>query len=246
MSTLIIECSDMAPSSRLGSSLQDHGHRLDVRRMHRGDHLDTDPGRFDAVLCFGGPQSANDDSLPWIENVIECLSRAHASGVPVLGICLGSQLLARALGGSVGPMPDGPRVGWAETELTPIGREDPLQRGLPWRMMNFHWNRECVIDLPDEAQVQATGPSSEIQCWSLGTRTYGIQNHPEINRGQVDDWAADDMELLDQLGLTARELEEETDERFDEFTRLTDRLHESICLLLMPLDRRTQVVAQLP
>jgi len=246
MSTLIIECSDMAPSSRLGSSLQDHGHRLDVRRVHRGDHVSAETSSFDAVLCFGGPQSANDDTLPWLEDVMNCLRTAHESSIPVLGICLGSQVLGRALGGQVGAMPDGPRIGWAETVLTPTGREDPLQRGLPWRMANFHWNRECVVELPEDAHIHARGPSADIQCWSLGTRTYGIQNHPEIAREQVGQWAADDTDLLSQLGISAGELEEESDARFGEFTRLTDRLYESISLLLMPIDRRSQVVAGLP
>jgi len=113
-------------------------------------------------------------------------------------------------------------------------------------MVNFHWNRECVLEVPEDAQIHAMGPSSDIQCWCLGTRTYGIQNHPEIAREQVGAWAADDQELLAQLGVSAVELEEESDERFARFTRLTDRLYESISLLLMPIDRRSQVAAGLP
>ena len=246
MSTLVIECSDMAPSSRLGTALQDHGHRLDVRRVHRGDNVRTDSIDCDAVLCFGGPQSANDDSLPWLAGVMDCLRASHESGIPVLGICLGSQVLGRAMGGRVDAMPSGPRIGWAETMLTVTGREDPLHRGLPWRMSNFHWNRDCLVELPPGAQVHSTGPSEDIQCWSLGLRTYGIQNHPEIAREQVGAWAADDAELLGERGISPDVLEEESDARFAEFTRLTDRLFESIALLLMPIDRRSQIGAGLP
>ena len=138
MATLIIECTDLAASRRLGTTLADHGHRLDVRRLHRGDALPPDLMGIDAIACLGGPQSSNDDTIPWMADLLDLLRTAHAVGVPVLGICLGSQVLARALGGRVDAMPNGPRHGWSNVELTPTGREDPMHKGLPWSMACFH------------------------------------------------------------------------------------------------------------
>ena len=246
MATLIIECSDLAASRRLGTTLADHGHRLDVRRLHHGDALPPDLAGVDAVACLGGPQSANDDTLEWMPAVLDLLRAAHASGVPVLGICLGCQLLARALGGRVDSMPNGSRHGWSPVELSPAGREDPVHKGLPWSMTSFHWNNDCVVELPPDAATLAHGVDGEIQVWMSGIRSYGVQHHPEIDREQVDLWAADDADLLRERGVELDTLQADTDRHFDEFHRLTNRFFEAVAMLLMPLDRRNDVVAHQP
>ncbi len=246
MATLIIECSDLAGSRRLGTTLADHGHRLDVRRVHHGDAVPVDLADIDAIACLGGPQSANDDSLDWLPPVLALLRAAHESGVPVLGICLGCQLLARALGGRVDAMPNGPRHGWSAVDLSPVGREDPMHKGLPWSMMSFHWNNDCVVDLPADAAALAHGADGEIQAWMCGVRTYGLQHHPEIDREQIEQWAADDAELLAQRGVDLEAIRADTELHFDEFLRLTNRYFETVAMLLMPLDRRSTAVAHLP
>lgn len=246
MPTLVIECSDLASSRRLGTTLLDHGHRLDVRRLHRGDRLPADCSGLDAVLCLGGPQSANDDSISWMADLLDLLRHAHESGVPVLGICLGCQVLARALGGRVGPMPNGPRNGWSNVELTSDGREDPLHKGLPWSMTSFHWNTDCVVDLPKEARTLACGLDGEVQAWTLGVRTYGLQHHPEIDREQIGQWAEDDADLLRERGVDVPGLQAASDEQFSTFERLSNRFFESVAMLLMPLDRRQHLVGHAP
>ena len=246
MPTLVIECSDQAASRRLGTTLLDHGHRLDVRRLHRGDALPSDLQGIDAILCLGGPQSANDDTLTWMPDLFTLIQRAHAAGVPMLGICLGCQFLARALGGTVGPMPNGPRNGWGNVALTPSGREDPLHKGLPWSMMSFHWNNDCVVELPPDASRLAVGDDGDVQAWMLGTCTYGLQHHPEIDREQIGAWAADDAALLIARGVDVAKLQSTSDVEFDDFHRLTNRFFESVAMLLMPLDRRRNIVAHLP
>lgn len=239
MATLVLECSDLAGSSRLGMALQEHGHRLDVRLLHRGDEVPVDLEGIDAILSFGGPQSTNDDSLPWLQPQMNLLRAAQEAGVPVLGICLGSQILARALGGRVDRNEAGVRVGWHEIDLTPEGREDPLHRGLPWSMTQFHWNQDIVTELPPGARLLAKGPSGDVQTWAVGVSAYAVQHHPEIAREQVAQWIGDDdAGFMDRAGCTATELEAMTSRCFGDFERLTDRFFESIAMLLMPLDRR--------
>ncbi|HBZ97309.1 MAG TPA: methyltransferase type 11, partial [Phycisphaerales bacterium] len=164
----------------MGVTLQNHGHRLDTRRLHRGDVVPSDLIDVDAVLCFGGPQSANDDGLPWMASLLEFIRAAQDAEIPMFGVCLGSQLFARALGGTVESMDEGPRLGWAGVDLSPDGREDPLHKGLPWNWMQFHWNRDTVKELPDGARVLSRGDRGDVQGWRLGVRTYGVQYHPEI------------------------------------------------------------------
>ena len=106
MPTLIIEHSDLTGADRLGEVLRDRGHRLNIVRLHRGDALPNDLDEVDAVITCGGPQDPCDDSVEWMSGQLDLLRRADALQMPVVGICLGSQLLARALGGSVAKIPD--------------------------------------------------------------------------------------------------------------------------------------------
>lgn len=201
---------------------------------------------MDAVLCFGGPQSANDDELPWMASLLDFIRDAHAAGLPMFGVCLGSQVFARALGGTVTTMEQGPRLGWAGIDLTPDGREDPLHKGQPWQWMQFHWNRDTVSELPDGARVLARGDRDDIQTWRLGVRTYGVQHHPEIESRQVADWAEDDADLLRTTGTDVAQLHADTERYYQSFERLTDRYFETIAMLLMPLDRRLPHAATMP
>ena len=164
----------------------------------------------------------------------------------MFGVCLGSQLLARALGGTVTEMEQGPRLGWAGVDLSPDGREDPLHKGLPWNWMQFHWNRDTVGELPAGARVLSRGDRGDVQGWRLGVRTYGVQYHPEVDAGQIEAWTADDAELIRELGFDVAALEVDTDRQFAQFERLTDRYFETIAMLLMPLDRRQQYAAHMP
>tara|TARA_Y100000589_G_scaffold253980_1_gene242770 strand:+ start:15755 stop:16495 length:741 start_codon:yes stop_codon:yes gene_type:complete len=246
MPTIVFECSDLAGARRMGVTLQNHGHRIDTRRLHRGDAVPSDLVDVDAVLCFGGPQSANDDGLPWMAPLLDFIRAAHDAEIPMFGVCLGSQLLARALGGTVTEMEQGPRLGWAVVDLSPDGREDPLHKGLPWKWMQFHWNRDTVGELPAGARVLSRGDRGDVQGWRLGVRTYGVQYHPEVDAGQIEAWTADDAELIRELGLDVAALEVDTDRQFAHFERLTDRYFETIAMLLMPLDRRQQYAAHMP
>ena len=246
MPTIVIECSDLAGARRMGATLVNHGHRLDTRRLHRGDTVPADLVDVDAVLCFGGPQSANDDALPWMEPLLDFIRNTHAAGIPMFGVCLGAQLFARALGGTVAAMEQGPRLGWAGIDLSPEGREDPLHKGLPWNWMQFHWNRDAVQDLPPGARVLSRGDRGDVQGWRLGVRTYGVQYHPEIDAGQIEAWKTDDADLIREAGLDAAVIEVDTERHFAQFERLTDRYFDTIAMLLMPLDRRQQHAAHMP
>ena len=150
------------------------------------------------------------------------------------------------LGGRVDAMPNGSRHGWSAVELSPVGREDPMHKGLPWSMMSFHWNNDCVVDLPPDAAALAHGADGEIQAWMCGVRSYGLQHHPEIDREQVEQWAADDADVLAERGVDIEMLRTDTERHFDEFLRLTNRYFEMVAMLLMPLDRRSTAAAHLP
>ncbi|HEX2086997.1 MAG TPA: type 1 glutamine amidotransferase [Solirubrobacteraceae bacterium] len=179
------------------------GLELDERDVAGGDRLPA-LGEVDAILSFGGAQSAvgPDDSL---RAELDLLRDAARAGVPVLGICLGGQLLARALGAQVRRA--GRRtVAWHE--LTPLVADPVLDA--PVRAL--HWN-EDVFDLPPGA-VEVLGPRLEgVEAFRYGDRAWGLQFHPEVGGDTLDGWYEEYGAWLAEAGVT------------EEAARAQDRVH---------------------
>jgi GMP synthase (glutamine-hydrolysing) len=249
MATLILEHSDVTGSDRFGEILRDHAHRLNVIQAHRGEAIPTGLEGVDAVVCCGGPQSPLDDELDWLGPEMNLLRLAHEAELPVVGLCLGCQLLARALGGEVRQFDssDGATIeaGWHEVKLTPVGREDPIFAGIAWNSMQLHWHRFHVVRPPEGARVLASSALTPVQAWALGLRTYGIQYHPESFPHTIESWADDDPAALEEAGLTRSQLRADTEKHYPHFARLAQRLFESMMLLMMPVDRRYGLVKDL-
>jgi len=268
MATLIIEHSDSAGSGRFGEVLRDHGHRLEIVRVRRGDAIPADLAGIDAIVACGGPQSPTDDTHSWLAPEMDLLRMAHETSLPVLGLCLGCQVLARALGGDVGPLEpqdlqhhrddaarptpaateppeSGVECGWHEVTLTAVGREDPIFAGISWKSMQMHWHRYHVTTPPPGARLLARSAATPVQAWSLGLRTYGIQYHPEAYVQTIERWTDEEPETLEQVGLTREVLCRDTDRYYPVFARLARRLFESMALLLMPLDRRYGIAKEI-
>jgi GMP synthase-like glutamine amidotransferase len=110
-------------------------------------------------------------------------------GVPFLGVCLGAQLLASALGARVYPNPAGAEVGLLPVERTDAGRADPVVGALAEPLATLQWHGD-TFDLPDGAELLATSPVARNQAFRVGPRAYGIQFHVEVTAEQVDQWAA--------------------------------------------------------
>ena len=144
---------------------------------------------FDLLVVMGGPMDVwQEDIYPWlapekaaIRHWVKDLER------PFLGICLGHQLLAASLGGTVGLMTQ-PEIGFAEVELTRAGRQDPLFAGFTQRTETFQWHGAEVSKLPDGAEVLAANSSCSIQAFRWGRHAYGLQYHVEITTSTVADW----------------------------------------------------------
>jgi GMP synthase-like glutamine amidotransferase len=166
------------------------------------------------------------------------MREAHERGLPIVGICLGSQMLARSLGGKVEKNPAGIELGFTEVKLTPVGREDVLHAGLAWSSMMMQHHRDHVSQLPVGARLLASSAKCKVQAWALGLRAYGFQYHPEVSTDVIETWIRDEPEALAEAALNEQQMREQITAHYASFERLTDRLFEAIALFLMPVDRR--------
>lgn len=144
---------------------------------------------FDILVAMGGPMDVwQEREHPWLVPEKEAIRRWVAElGRPFLGICLGHQLLAEALGGAVGPM-KAPEVGIAEVKLTPAGRKDPVMAGFPPVTETFQWHGAEVKRLPKGAQTLAGNSKSKVQAMRWGACAYGTQFHCELTEATVGEW----------------------------------------------------------
>lgn len=141
------------------------------------------------LILMGGPMSVNDD-LPWIRQEIAAIQSAAARGMPVLGVCLGAQLIARALGARV--YPNGEKeIGWSPLHWTAAAGSDSLFAGLPNPQMVFQWHGE-TFDLPQGAEHLAYSDACRNQAFRARENVYGIQFHLEVTPEIVADWLRQD------------------------------------------------------
>jgi len=236
MSILIIEHSNLTGSDRLGQRLREDGHRLQVVRVHLGEQLPSDLDEIDGVISCGGPQDPTCDE-PWVEQELQLLKSANKLEIPVFGLCLGSQLLARALGGELSKC-ESPEMGLYNVDLTPVGRADFILSGQPWSGPQFHWHHWQVSTLPEGAILLASSERCNVQAWMHGTNTYAVQYHPECTVARMESWIEDDAADVKNAGISASTIREETEKNFADYERLTGRLFDLLSQLLMPMHNR--------
>ena len=138
---------------------------------------------------MGGPQDVwQEAEHPWLADEKAAIREAVlAREMPFLGICLGHQLLADALGGEVGPAA-APEIGVFEVELCAGAARHPLFTGLPERSRFLQWHRAEVRRPPDGAQVLASSPRCAVQAIAVGQRAFGLQCHAEVDGATLDEW----------------------------------------------------------
>ena len=145
---------------------------------------------YGAIMVFGGSMHPDQDARhAWLEREEKFLQDALAHDVPVVGVCLGAQMLARAAGAWVGPAPE-PEIGWFEVELTPEGRDDPVLGVLPPRIDTFQWH-SYTFSLPERGTELARSALCS-QAFRVGERAWGLQFHAEVTLGIVRVWTTED------------------------------------------------------
>lgn len=144
---------------------------------------------FDALIVMGGPMNIDEhDRHPWLAAEKTLIRDAVDRGRRVLGICLGSQLICAALGGSVTRNPE-PEVGWFEVRLNAAGRALPALAGWPAHFEAFHWHGD-TFSIPPGAAHLAASEACAHQAFALGDRVLGLQFHLEVTAADAQRWFA--------------------------------------------------------
>jgi GMP synthase (glutamine-hydrolysing) len=195
---LIVLHQEHSTAGRLGHMLPARGFNLDVRRPRFGDPLPETLAEHAGVIVFGGPMSAN-DSDDYVRREIEWSAVPLKEDKPFFGICLGAQILARALGAEVGHHPeDLVEVGYYPIRPTPAGA-----RLLDWPDHMYQWHREG-FELPAGATLLASSDSFANQAFRYGRAAFGLQFHPEVTHQMMCRWTTRGHERLKLPGARPR------------------------------------------
>ena len=190
MDVLAVIHGEQVRAGVFGEAVEARGHRLDEWSHAWGTPLPRPLDAYGAVLVFGGAMHADQEGHhPWLREENFFLQRLLDLRKPVLGVCLGAQLLAKAAGADVGPAPE-PEIGWFSVDLTDDATDDPVLGGLPARFDAFQWHyyKHAV----PAGGVELARNDLCTQAFRLGDCAWGVQFHPEVTLAQVEAWMAED------------------------------------------------------
>lgn len=197
MRAAIVENTAITHHGAVGVTLHEAGARIGLYKPWR-DGVLPDPADYDALIVFGGEQNAlADDTHPYLPDLARRMAAFSAADKAVLGICLGSQILARAFGGQnlIGAAPE---FGWCDITLTEAAAQDPLLGQIAPGFPIFQWHSD-TFTLPEGAVHLAHSPAAAAQAFRLGRATYGTQFHFEANRSVVADWTREFPDLTEKI-----------------------------------------------
>ena len=198
---LVVQHVDHEDAALVGELARQRGLTLEILRPDRGDPLPDPRACANSIaLVLGGPMSVNDRDQPgmdWLRQELNWLRAWHKQRLPVLGICLGAQLLAVASGGSVQPL----QVGAPPQQLKELGlgaihwvadpSDEALLKGQPSSSLVLHWHGDR-IQLPADATLLGSSLHCAEQVFRIGAHAIGLQCHLEINRDTLQRWIAND------------------------------------------------------
>jgi GMP synthase-like glutamine amidotransferase len=203
---------------------------VETVKLFEGDRPPDDLSSFSGLLVMGGPMSVNDEAdYPWLKAEDRILKEALALDVPTLGICLGSQLIAKAAGGAVrrGRLKE---IGWYPVRLTAAARRDRLFRESPETIEVFQWHGE-YFDTPSGAVNLASSDLYQCQAFSIGQNVYGLLFHLEVTGAMVNEWVGTFKEELDGVKAYIRpeEILERLPQRIDSLNRTARTVFGRFC-----------------
>jgi GMP synthase (glutamine-hydrolysing) len=186
---LVFQHAATEPLGVLDPMLRRRGFRIRYVNFARDPHAQPDIGRYNGLVVLGGPMNVDQgERYPHLATEIAAIQEAMRRELPVLGICLGAQLLAAALGATVRPHTVR-EIGWYDLHPTAAAAQDRLLRHFDGRQPVFQWHA-YTFDLPRGAALLASTASCEHQAFRFGDRAYGLQFHLEADEALIRRWLA--------------------------------------------------------
>lgn len=185
----LLVCQHVAyePLGTLDPMLRRAGFRIRFVNFGREPQARPSLAGYNGLVVLGGPMSADDDEHhPHLATEVDLVREAADRDLPVLGVCLGAQLVARALGGQLKRAPE-KEIGWYDVETTEHARQDPLFGHMEARERIFQWHGD-TFDLPGEAVHLVRGQTTVNQAFRVGRRVYGLQFHMEVDEAMIHRW----------------------------------------------------------
>ena len=205
MNVLAVIHGTNARAGTFAEAVADAGHRLEEWSLAWGTPPPRPIDDYGAVLVFGGAMHADQDNRhPWLREENLFIQRLLDRRVPLFGVCLGVQLIAKAEGAAVYPLADGPEIGWVPVELTEAAVSDPVFGRLPASFDAFSWHY-YTYDVPAGGDELVRSRRCN-QAFRLGEAAWGIQFHAEVTLETVHLWLADEADfpyLADRKTLAA-------------------------------------------
>lgn len=187
MRVLVIQNYKHTGLGLVGRALAEAGAQIDLVQAHLGEALPSDDAGYDALISLGGDQNAlADEQFPYLPLLARLIRRFGDADKAVLGICLGSQLVARGYGAEniLGRQLE---FGWHEVTVTPEAASDPVLSSVPQHFPIFHWHTD-TFTLPEGAVRLASSGITRNQAFRIGRAVYGIQFHFEADTTLVEEW----------------------------------------------------------
>lgn len=189
----------------IGVDLRRAGVAFEIINSHAGVPVPETVAAYDGLLVMGGPQSVNEqDKFPFLRQELRLIESALAAHKPILGICLGSQLLASALGARVSKAAK-KEIGWYPVKLTPASKQDALWSAAPQTFTAYHWHGD-IFDLPADAVALASSDQTACQAFRHGTNAYGMLFHMEISEPIIGEMVMMFADELHHAGVDARQI----------------------------------------
>lgn len=196
---IVLQHASFEGPGRIGPLLAERGYALDVRHVYRGDAV---PARLEdeqVLIVMGGPMGVADlerAEFGYLRRELQLLTRCVEEDAPVLGVCLGAQLLAFAAGAPVRPLvtASGERcyeVGWAPVRFHDPSGSDPILRDLPREAPMLHWHGDR-FEIPSRARLLASSDLCAEQAFQLRSRGFGLQFHCEVGATNIADFLRED------------------------------------------------------
>ncbi len=210
--------------------------------LYAGDHLPTKLSEVDAVISMGGPMNVyEEEQYPFLMEEDEFFKKVLKERVPFLGICLGSQLLAKASNAKVTKAPI-KEIGWSKVQLTKEGQRDPFFAGLDQEFDVFQWH-EDTFAIPREGQHLAKSQECLHQALKVGACAYGLQFHVEVTDDMITEWIEENFKDPQELAVQQREMLGQYAKIKNKFNKQANTIYNNFVNIIAKNKRKTSFAA---